>query len=350
MPTDYLALLDRMLDDMCVQPALYQPTPFWRGASERIAADLHAHGFEQFRRLPSARDFFVPSYGPPGNLLAPADIARLEDLLLTGTPRGSKKHLTVQEMLSGQAWALSDYRVFLAGDRKEIGPDLSRASESAAGAPPDHVEFEGRTFSRSFLNYLHGLVFLKQQLGEAGIRTVVEIGGGYGTLGEILHQSGGDYAYVDVDIPPTSAVATYYLSQQPGLHLANYLEHRAAARIGLPAAGGQMVLCPWQLARLEGRVDLFWNFISFQEMEPAVVRFYLDQARRLEARHILLRNLREGKQRRGTSSSVGVDEPVVGADYDRFLPDYRLVATNVLPFGFRTVDGYHSELRLYSLR
>ncbi|MBT3967466.1 MAG: putative sugar O-methyltransferase, partial [Gammaproteobacteria bacterium] len=39
--------------------------------------------------------------------------------------------------------------------------------------------------------------------------------------------------------------------------------------------------------------------------------------------------------------------PTLSGDYDRFLPNYRLIATNVNPFGFRTLDGFHSELRLY---
>jgi putative sugar O-methyltransferase len=341
------ALLARMQSDMIGQSELYQPTEFWRDASSKIAAELKEGGFENFRRLASTRDFFVPSYGPPGNLLAPSDVEQLETLLLETTTPGSKKHATVMEMLSGGAWALSDYRVFLAGDRREIAPALDSVSESTIGNPPDAFEIEGRRFSRSMLNYLHGLVFIKQVLGETNIRSVLEIGGGYGTLGEILHQSGGNYAYVDVDIPPTSGVASYYLGQIPGLDLVDYEETRGDRLIPVPTAGRQMVICPWQLPRVTGQIDLVWNYISFQEMEPNVVRFYLEQGRRLGARYVLLRNLREGKQKRTKQSPVGVVQPILGSDYDDFLPGYRLAGTNVLPFGFRTIDGFHSELRLY---
>ena len=345
--TDPCALLDQMQSDMAGQPELYQPTEFWRAASAQIAGELRREGFENFRRLAGPRNFFVPSYGPPGNLLTEAEVAQIETMMLPTAPRGSKKHRTLMEMLSGHAWALSDYRVFLAGDRPEIAPDLSGISESDVGNPPDALEVDGRRFSRSMLNYLHGLVFIKQVLGETDIRTVLEIGGGFSTLGEILHKTGSDYAYVDVDIPPTSAVASHYLSQIPGLDLVDYDETRGEAPIPVPASGRQMVICPWQLPRLTGRIDLVWNYISFQEMEPEVVRFYLNQARRLGARYVLLRNLREGKQKRSAHSPVGVRQPVLGEDYDKFLPDYRLAATNVLPFGHRTVDGFHSELRLY---
>lgn len=108
-----------------------------------------------------------------------------------------------------------------------------------------------------------------------------------------------------------------------------------------------VVLCPWQLPKIEGAIDLFVNFISFQEMEPEVVRNYLHHVDRLRARYILMRNLREGKQKAKEPGDVGVLEPIMGKDYDLFLPNYQLVATNTVPFGYKTVDNFHSELRLY---
>jgi hypothetical protein len=106
------------------------------------------------------------------------------------------------------------------------------------------------------------------------------------------------------------------------------------------------VLCAWQLEKLRGQVDLFVNFISFQEMEPHIVRNYLSHVARLGTRWVLLRNMREGKQKRSAGHHVGVDTPILGDDYLAMLPGYELVARNVLPFGYRTVDGFHSELLL----
>lgn len=347
---DPIVLLDAMLEDMARQDALHQPTAFWADASRHITEELRTEGFAQFRRLAGPRSFFVPSYGPPGNTLSEAVVAELEAVVLRHADAGSKPHATLMEMLSGRAWATGDYRVALAGDRPGIAPDLSRVSESTVGDPPDQIEIDGRRLSRSLLYYLHGLVFLKQQVGDAGIRTVLEIGGGFGTMGEILHQAGDQYAYLNVDIAPTAAVSSYYLASQPGLRLIDYLETRHADVIDVPSPGSQMVICPWQLPRVRGQVDLLWNSISFQEMEPHVVQFYLAEANRLGARWVLLRNLREGKQARRDGHTVGVDEPVRADDYDRMLPDYRLVATNVFPFGYRTIDGFHSEFRLYERR
>jgi hypothetical protein len=105
------------------------------------------------------------------------------------------------------------------------------------------------------------------------------------------------------------------------------------------------VLCSWQIEKRQRRVDLFVNFISFQEMEPHVVKNYLGHVTCLGTNWVLLRNLREGKEVRKNDWS-GVETPTLGDDYLAMLPGYELVERNVWPFGYRAVDGYHSELLL----
>lgn len=344
-------ILDQMLADLPSQAAMYQPTNFWREASAPIVRELREAGFDRFRSLAYTRAFFVPTYGPPGGGFTQADLDGLTALIEQSAAPGSKKHQSLMHILSGESWALGDYRVFLAAAAaapRDDGMDLLRFSESAVGAPLEQFEFEGRALSRSALNYLNGLSFLKQHLGSevAGIRHVLEIGGGFGTLGEILLQAG-EFSYINVDIPPTAAVSGFYLAQQPGIRFTDYRHTRELSTIPVPSAPQQMVLCPWQLPKVQGKIDLFVNFISFQEMEPHVVENYLQQVNRLSARFVLLRNLREGKAVKSVQHKYGVEKPILGSDYDGLLPGYELMATNVYPFGYRTVDGFHSELRLY---
>ena len=153
-----------------------------------------------------------------------------------------------------------------------------------------------------------------------------------------------------MDIPPTAAVASWYLSGVEGNRVSTYTDTAEQHEILVPERGEQLVLCPWQLESVRGQVDILWNYISFQEMEPPVVRFYLQQGKRLGARFVLLRNLREGKQRQTSQNPLGVLQPTTSEDYDDLLEGYVLRASNVHPFGFRTVDGFHSELRLYEKR
>ncbi len=202
------------------------------------------------------------------------------------------------------------------------------------------------------LNYLLGLNFAKTQLEDFPVDTVLEIGGGFGSLGEVLLSDprNGTF-YVNIDIPPTAVYATYYLSQLLGSsRVIDYAAVRDESELDLGVLrenGDAAVLPSWLLPRIIGSVDLFVNFISFQEMEPDVVEGYLRQVARLQARHVLLRNIAEGREIAHTDDQLGVREPTRSEDYDRFLPDYELLAANVIPFGYRTVDGYHSELRLY---
>ena len=330
------------------QRELYRPTSFWARAALDIAEEILEAGPARFRRLPLPLAYFVPTYGPPGNGLDRGAVEALASAA-AGAP---KRELAVEGFASGHDAALADYRVLLAGDVAGVGPALHRFSESRVGDPIEQFTFDGRRFSRSSLNYLLGLCLLKRHLepGER-VRTVLEIGGGFGSLGEIL-LSGAEEGvrYVDLDIPPNSAVAQYYLSEAFGAdRVATFAATRGRRRIDLASLPAASALCNWQIEALHGEVDLFVNFISFQEMEPAVVANYLRHVDRLGARWVLLRNLREGKQRR-TGTSVGVECPIRSEDYLRMLPGYAPVATEVWPFGHRTVDGFHSELLLLRRR
>ncbi|MEO1272400.1 MAG: putative sugar O-methyltransferase, partial [Myxococcota bacterium] len=203
------------------------------------------------------------------------------------------------------------------------------------------------------LNYLLGLSFLAKYTDLRELKSVVEIGGGFGTLGEILSQTHQDdrFCYVDLDIPPTCLFAEYYLKHACPAHFAgsvsDYLE--GDTPINIESLSSLSVLPNWAIERLSGHVDLFVNFISFQEMEPHVVQNYLEHVARLAPKWILLRNLREGKQQRSQSNPVGVDTPVLSTFYAQALPQYECVGSDADVFGFTTSDNFHSELLAFKI-
>lgn len=63
---------------------------------------------------------------------------------------------------------------------------LQHVRESEIGKPAQQHIFNGKKCSRSMLNYLRGLTYLKKLVDICEIKRVLEICGGYGTLGEIL--------------------------------------------------------------------------------------------------------------------------------------------------------------------
>lgn len=335
-------------DDMHAQSELYRPSIFWDEASSRIAAELSSYGVERLRSLPSANYFFAPTYGVPGNSFTKEQSEGLLGWLRHQFPEARKSHLALDQFLAGEMWALSDYRVLLAADNPQKLPHLHTFSESSIGEPVEQFEFDGRRFSRSSLNYLLGLAMLKKHLDGDVPHTVLEIGGGFGTLGEVLSSAGIEgLRFIDIDIPPMSFVAQQYLTKVLGKeNVATYVQTRDQSFIDIRSLPMASALCSWQIERLQGKVDLFVNFISFQEMEPHIVRNYLGHVARLGPRWILLRNIREGMIVRKEHDSFGVHVPIVSDDYPAMLPGYELTERNVLPFGYRTVDGYHSELLL----
>jgi putative sugar O-methyltransferase len=308
-------------------------------------------GFDKFRSLSSTLRYFVPTYGVVDSYVMPDKFQSLLDTLEENSGSGVNLVDPFQNALTGKSKAYADYRSYLAS-LTEINPHNDQFSESRVGQPVEQYEFDNRLFSRASLNYLLGINYFKKICGDKNIKTILEIGGGFGSFGEILlGDTRNDVFYIDVDLPPTACVATFYLQSIFGCErIGDYTMLRESMKLDineLKKDYSSVVLCPWQLPRLVGNIDLFVNFISFQEMEPEIVENYLQHVMRLNARYLLLRNLREGKQKAKNDSDIGVKTPILGVDYDRFLPGYSLLGTNTVPFGYETDDGFHSELRVY---
>lgn len=336
-------------DEMKSQSEFYRPTAFWSEASSTITNEILSIGVECFRSLPGVLGFFVPTYGCPGSGYTVQQSDELIEWFSDKYPLAYKPQMALKIFLDGEMSALSDYRVLLASNEVAQIPHLHEFSESKVGQPIEQFEFDGRRFSRSSLNYLLGLAMLKKHLDGDVPSTVLEIGGGFGSLGEVLASANiENIRYIDVDIPPTSFVAQYYLSEVLGYeNVATYEQTRHLTTIEIDSLPMASVLCSWQIEKIQGKVDLFVNFISFQEMEPHIVRNYVEHVIRLEARWILLRNIREGKQVRNDKDSVGVEIPILTNDYIGMLTGYELIERNVFPYGYLTVDGFHSELLLF---
>ena len=127
----------------------------------------------------------------------------------------SKKiNFILDNFISGYSDAFNDHRVFKAADNIKQLPSLHEFSESKFGNPPEQFKFDNKLYSKSALNYLLGLTFLKKKTKNFVPKTVLEIGGGFGTLGEILKFSKiKNFKYINVDLPPLSYISEQYLSK-----------------------------------------------------------------------------------------------------------------------------------------
>lgn len=343
-------LLDLMMKDMKAQDILYKPTSFWQDGSKTIIDDFESNGIENFRALKSSQAFFAPCYSFPKYIENKDFYDKLADKLNTQTT-DIKIPIKANRLYSGYLQAFSDYRTLVASDIYKV-PFTDKVSESDSGTPIEHFEFNNRKFSRSFLNYLLGLNFLKKTVDTSEVKTVMEIGGGFGTLGEILLKDDrNDIFYINADIPPVAFTSTYYLNQIFGKdNIGDYENLHNLKVLDIELLKQQykaLNICSWQIPKLQGKIDLFVNFISFQEMEPDVVQNYCNYIEKLQPKYILLRNMLEGKQKQTKLSPMGVKEPILGDDYNKFLPNYEFIKSDSEIFGFITEDGFHSQLRIY---
>lgn len=158
--------LKRARDDMKNQNVLYRPTAFWDEASSIITDEICKFGIENFRSLPSALGYFVPTYGYPGNNFSRKELDELHEWFKVKFPDGKKQKMALEQFTSGEMSALADYRVLLASDNPVKLLYLHTFSESKFGKPYEQFEFGGSLFSRSSLNYLLGLSMLKKYLDD----------------------------------------------------------------------------------------------------------------------------------------------------------------------------------------
>ena len=126
--------------------------------------------------------------------------------------------------------------------------------EASIGEPLQHLHLRGdrRGWTKPYLNYLLCLAALSRHIDRPP-RSVPEIGGGYGVLGEIMMSRSPKVRYVDLDIPPLMTVASYYLRALFGERVDVY-DEAWSGRVGLDRSA---VLLSWRIDDVDGPFDVF---------------------------------------------------------------------------------------------
>jgi putative sugar O-methyltransferase len=307
----WATILDATMSELESADPLYRPTSFWQPGMTALLDDLESLGLDQFKRWPSAGFFFYPRYGAG---FTEATLARAVPVIREINPAASERWLRAH--LIGATENHRDIDIVLALlDRARIPLDVAAHGESDVGSPPQKYRPfgpDGPAYGKAYLNYLKIVAAVSRHL-DHGLGSVLEIGAGFGVLGEILLSSIPTIQYVNVDIPPLSVITHYYLSQSlPPRPLRSHVDLAGDRTFALEAGGESGSFSSWQLPLLTGAPDLCLNAFSFQEMEPHVVENYADQIARLGARTVVSLNSRAGKPVR-QEGRVGVEQQVLSA-------------------------------------
>lgn len=305
-------LTDRSLAELRSAPETYRPTNFWGPGLDQLLDDMSGGGLESFKTWPTSRVWFYPVYG---NGYSNATIAEVFATARSVNPHATQPFLAGG--LNGSLDARRDHDVACATwDQARWPFDLDSHGESKIGKPPQAYRLNPRNqdvaFGRAYLNYLLCLSALSRHV-EAPPRSFLEIGGGFGVLGEILLSRDPATRYVDIDIPPLLTVASYYLTELFGKdRIATY--DASVLPQGPITSTGSAVLPNYRLGDLQDTFEVFVNSYSFQEMEPDVVDRYIGQVCDRGITWAVSLNSRDGKPRAAQSGEWGALDPVRSAD------------------------------------
>lgn len=324
--TTWDTVTQRSLDEIDGVDALYRPTNFWQPGLRRLLGDMDEMGLERFKAWPSAAYWFYPTYAAN---VRPETAAAAVERALEAQPDVNQPWL--REALTGAAEARRDFEVVrLMWDQQRWPFKVMARGESRIGEPPQHFRLAGdkRGWTKPYLNYLLCLAALSRHVDRPP-RSVLEIGGGFGVLGEILMRRSSRVRYVDLDIPPLMTVASYYLRELVGDRIDVYDDGWA----GRVRQDRSAVLPPWRIDDVDGPFDLFVNCFSFQEMEPHVVANYIAKVAEKDVAWVVSLNSRKGKPK-ATDGGIGVVEQVTSARIIAMFSDhgYELVETYGPPF------------------
>lgn len=301
------ALTARTLDELASCPDVYRPTRFWGPGLTQLLSDMAEQGLPAFQRWQSAGFWFLPQYG---NGFTDTTIRMVFNRAVKVNPRVRRRWL--RSALDGSTEARRDFDALrLAWDQGRWPMDLESHGASRVGDPPQEyrlVEGSEARFSKPFLNYLLCLAALSQHVEEAP-RSFLEIGGGYGALGEIVLSRDATARYVNLDIPPLVTVSSYYLTELFGdERILTYGDQvPSSGRIEVPRSA---CLPNFRISDIGGPFDVFVNTYSFQEMEPDVVEHYIDAVCRAGVQYVVSLNSKHGKPKVADGHEIGVVDPV----------------------------------------
>ena len=338
--------LEHLRIELDNQNRLYKPSSFWKENIRKFFVIFKKKGINNFRSNNLANNFFIPLY----HLKREKHADKFSKIINKKKKNSPKLTTELFRQLSGFNHALADYRVFRSSDNTNKLPYLHTFSENNVGKPKEQFNFEGKVYSRSSLNYLLGITCLKKITKNFVPRYVLEIGGGFGILGHIFGLSKViNLKYINLDLPPLSLVSEMYLKKIFGKYkVTDSLKEIKKKEIYIKKLKKFSSLPSWKIESLKGKIDLFVNFISFQEMEPYILKNYIKHIFRLKPKYILLRNLREGKQKITEKNPIGVKQQIKTNLYISLLKkNYNLIFQNVVPFGYKTYDNYNSEILIF---
>jgi putative sugar O-methyltransferase len=294
-------LLALMMGDAQGSGPLWTATAYWRGYTARIMRELARVGLKNVRANQTLLKGFALG-GIPQAELPQAGWKRAVWRMMQALPGVRQIIAEHQRVLAAEyshhRQTRREHARIVMDEIADAFPDIRPPAGIANGGADDAFVWRGHNLTPAFTMYLSRAADFYTHVEPKNVTSAIEIGPGLG-LGSLAHMTlnPGLRVIVNVDIIPVLYLSTQFLKSIDGVAVIDYRALRGSDRIvPEPAANGVRIyqLAPWQLMRVDGAFDFFFNAFSFQEMESAVCRNYAAQVLRLVKRGVLLHSMTGG--------------------------------------------------------
>lgn len=279
---DDFEILDMMIADSKNQPPLYQQGPYWAAKAQNAVNEIKRCGIAGFR---GSANLIGQSYAD--NL--PIDIRNAYNHGLKRLARWLTRTYPLNKIFEAQVRCTESHACESITYAQEILTTKARTRDllekyaipySCLGECQKKAEIDGQVYSTHYLDLLEQHDNVASRIRFRDVRSVFEIGGGFGTNVHLLLENYKNIRKVlYLDIPPNLYVGTQYLKAFYGTGVSDYRALRRLDSIEFSADDSMEIFCiaPWQIEQYAGAVDVFLNAHSFVEIPDHVVRNYAEK-------------------------------------------------------------------------
>jgi putative sugar O-methyltransferase len=329
-------LLKLVLEDMNTADPLYRPTPYWQYYVDRFTKELGEKGLHDIRRRKNswASSFTATDLLPPApfeiefnriRLLSNKYTRRIPNWPILMIKLGRMISQMLCKLPYRMPWAMAvedmqrltwDSVELLARERG--GRSLRETGTSLVGRPENAFPVGRHSYTMNFLTYFHRYAFVAKHIAFDDVRIYAELGPGLGGQAELLAKLYPEMSLLLFDIAPMIYVSEQYLKSVFGERVISYRQTRDLPEDFKPVPGKIYMFGAWHMPMLRRLpVDVFWNAFSLSEMEPRVMRNYLDCATATSRFIYLIQILGGANTKSGTGPKV--DERIQWTDYETKL-------------------------------
>lgn len=337
------SILKEMMEDMKKSPEIYKPGNFWMFYIEKLAKQIEKSDLNNFRNwicgpgsiasFGGGREMYGLKYGsnihPFFDAFKKFDnsflvksynyllnkLAKLIPILGIFSFRGAIARTYFEEKnstLQQTAWFIS--KMF------DQNKTLEQVQDSKEGNP-NGFKIKKNFYTLRFLKEMMQIFFIEKQVSLKDLKVVLEIGAGVGLKASAFLKMNPKITYIIVDLPPALYVSQQYLISQ-NYKVFTYSDAKKIKSLAEVNLEDFNVIClaPWMIDKIiNDSVDLFINVFSFQEMEPWLVKNYLNKISSFTKKYIYLLNMKEGHAEVKEKGQHGVLKQTKSSDYINFL-------------------------------